>query len=390
MKIVADENIPSVHEFFEKFGEIKTFPGRELTAEQVKNADILLIRSVTKVNQSLLEGSSVKFVGTCTIGVDHLDTDYLDSNNIVYANAPGCNADGVVQYDLAALAALDEQWQTRKIGVVGCGNVGGRLLKALQGLGVECVVYDPFLSPQNNSLLTDFDTVLKCDIVCMHVPYTTTGRFPSHHMLNAATLKKLRPGAILLNAGRGGAIDNQALLHHLKSGADISVILDVWENEPNINVELMSYVKLATSHIAGYGYDGKLNGSAMIFSSLLAFLNKEFNLNKAEYEAYSQKVMAQLKGESESIECESINSAVAATYDIHVDDARFRAALREASLLSGDIAGHIGKAFDNLRKTYPKRREFNHFQVKTSETKLKQLLGKIGFVEAIAYEQNDS
>ncbi len=380
LKIVADENIPSVHRFFECFGDIKTYPGRNLTAEQVKEADILLIRSVTKVNEALLGDSNVKFVGTCTIGMDHLDTAYLQENNIAFANAPGCNADGVVQYDLAALAKVDPSWQARKVGVIGCGNVGGRLVKALQALGVECIAYDPLVSKNSNECLVELDEVLACDIICMHAPYTTSGPFPTHHMIDKKALGKMQSGAILLNAGRGGTIDNSALLEHLRSGSDLRVVLDVWESEPEVDVELMQYVKIASSHIAGYGFDGKLNGSAMIFSSLLDFLTENELLlsgkTKAGYQALCDELLRELKGASEDVSSGSVNDAVAKTYDVLADDARFRQAIQAAS----DSGASVAMAFDQLRKTYPKRRELNHFCAQSDDKTLQAKLQGIGFI----------
>ncbi len=369
MKIVADENIPYVQEFFGRFGEVRTAPGRTLTAAQLHEADVLLVRSVTRVDEQLLAGSSVRFVGTCTIGIDHLDTEYLRKNHIVYASAPGCNAGGVVQYVLAALSRLDEGWTGRTVGVIGSGNVGGRLCKTLAALGVEYRAYDPFLVPQENSRLAPLAEVLHSDIVCLHTPYTTAGPHPTRHMIGRAQLDALRPGTILVNAGRGGAVANQALLQHLRSGADLRVVLDVWENEPGIDVALLERVALGSPHIAGYSFEGKLNGSAMIHAALADFLG----LDREVAADQCRRLLRRLKGEPSTLTCGDLNAAIAATYDITADDARLREAVREAG-----PAG-AAAAFDRLRKTYPERREFGHFRVKGTGP-LQESLGNIGFL----------
>ena len=370
MKLVVDENIPFGSRFFERFGEVQALPGRELSPEQVRDADILIVRSVTKVGEYLLSGSKVKFVGTCTIGIDHLDTEYLKRNHIAYASAPGCNAGGVVQYDLAALSQLQPDWRQKRVGVVGCGNVGGRLCKTLNALGVQYVVYDPFLTKVDNAHLTSLDEVLDCDVVCMHTPYTTAGPHPTHHLLNANNLSRLRPGTILLNAGRGGAIDNQALLTHLQQGADLRVVLDVWEHEPQVDLALMEHVQLASPHIAGYSFEGKMNGSAMIYQELVNYLD----LDASVFDEQLRRLLDKLRGAPQTVHCDSFSDALAATYDIGADDQRFRHALTAAA------PNGIGAAFDLLRKTYPERREFSHFNAATADTGLRKTLFNIGFL----------
>lgn len=363
MKIVADENIPYVTEFFAPFGEVVTAPGRHLSADQVRDADILLVRSVTKVGEALLSGSKVRFVGTCTIGVDHLDTEYLRRNHITFASAPGCNAGGVVQYVLTALAELAANWRQKRVGVIGHGNVGGRLCRALQALQVNYLAYDPFVSPLDNPRSCAIEQALDCDIVCMHTPYTTAGPHPTHHMIGIKQLRYMRPGAILINAGRGGAIDNRALLAHLQRDADLRVVLDVWENEPEVNLALLEMVAFGTPHIAGYSYEGKLNGSAMIHEALVRFLGKD----EAEMAAHRNALLAKLMGPPQDLSAGELNQAIRSTYDIAADDRRMREALLNAP------AGEIGLAFDRLRKTYPERREFSHFQVQAEPEVLVEL-----------------
>lgn len=351
MRIIADENIPLLQSYFSVFGEVVPVNGRALTADQVRGADALLVRSVTRVNAGLLADAPVKFVGTCTIGTDHLDTAYLQQAGIAYASAPGCNAGGVVQYVLTALSQLRENWLDLSVGIVGCGNVGGRLYRALQRLGVKCVAHDPFLTAESGFELVSLEEVLKCDAVCLHAPYTNTGPHPTHHLIGREALGQLQPGAFLLNAGRGGVIDNVALLAHLQEGADLQVVLDVWEGEPNISAPLARAVALGTPHIAGYSDEGRINGSIMIFRSLAEFLG----WSSADIDLHLTKVAQEAGKQQGEFVADSLAGALIRAYDIHADHKRFMA------VVNGDAP--LGPAFDALRKHYPERHEPPHFQV---------------------------
>lgn len=368
MKIVADENIPYLEAFFQGLGEVTALPGRQMSAEQVRDGDILLVRSVTPVNAGLLAGSRVKFVGTCTIGTDHLDTDYLASENIAYASAPGCNAGGVLQYVLSVLASLEDSWFEKKIGVIGCGNVGSRVVNALGAIGVQVRVYDPFLASGSVKGLTDLGDVLSCDVIAMHTPFTRTPPFPTHHLINRHNLPLLKPGAVLLNAGRGGAIDNQALLQFLTEGAELRVILDVWEHEPAIDLELMNLCAFATPHIAGYSHEGKVKGSAMIYAALAKFLGTPENA----IEQHTARVLDQAFGPPSELHCGDLAEAILKSYCIREDDLRTR-----SHLTSRDT---VAVEFDRLRKSYPERREFGHFKVHTRNHELRRTLSAIGFL----------
>lgn len=348
MRLICDENIPFVHRFFDGFGEVRAVPGRTLDAAQLRDADALIVRSVTKVNEALLEGSNVKFVGTCTIGTDHLDTAYLRQRGIAWASAPGCNAGGVVQYVLAALARLRPRWRELRVGVVGAGGVGGRLIRTLQALGVECVAYDPLLPPEPH--LTGLDQVLRCDVICLHTPLTRTGPYPTYHMIGDRELEAIAPGALLLNGGRGGAIDSAALKRRL-AAAPLDLVLDVWEHEPEIDAELLRQVRLGSPHIAGYSFEGKVNGAAMVYEALAEFTGLSAPVAQARCRGISQT----LKGPPTRLYAEDLNSAILATYPITRDHADLLAALPHGA------ARMPGPPFDALRKHYPERREFEHF-----------------------------
>lgn len=358
MNIVADENIPEVARYFSAIGQVTTVNGRTLSADQLVDADILLVRSVTRVDRELLAGSRVQFVASATIGIDHLDTEYLNKEGIAYCNAPGCNADSVVDYVISVLCTIEGALKTvlggGLVGIIGFGNVGSRLYHRLQRLGVNCVVYDPLLARQCCKDFGSLEDVLAADIICCHAPLTTAGKHPSFHLLEANRLAMLKQGALLISAGRGAVIDNNALLDLLALRKDLKIALDVWENEPVINRSLMAKVDLATPHIAGYSFDGKLAGTEMILSSCLAFLGQ----NKSD-DVFESKPVDGLHISPQLSAEEAIKQAVLSCYAIANDDARLRAAL---TTVTGDDAG-AAIEFDRLRKRYPIRRELARHRV---------------------------
>ena len=358
MKIVADENIPLVNEFFSRLGQVVCLPGRTITANDVCDADVLIVRSVTRVNGALLAGSKVKFVGTCTIGVDHLDEHYLDAHAIRWSSAPGCNANSVVEFVYAALAHLDVNWLPVKFGIIGCGNVGGLLYKRLKAQGVEVHCYDPNLTLEQNPDLTSLAEVLRCDVISMHTPLVVDGPHPSFHLLSHKELRQLKPGAVLINAGRGAVIDNQALLDVLNTRTDLRVILDVWEPEPDISLELLDKVLLGSPHIAGYSYDGKLNGTDLVYNALCQHLNIPPKASLAELVPPLANNQLRVEDKNQNI-FQIAQQLIKQVYDIAADDARLRVTARHA--LAGELK--FGEGFDGLRKHYPKRREFHNYQV---------------------------
>lgn len=360
MKIVADENMPLVRELFSPYGEVVTVPGRELDAAQLKDADVLLVRSVTRVNSALLEGSPVRFVGSATIGVDHVDQVYLESSDIAFANAPGCNASAVVQYVLSALFRVRPDWLRQTVGIVGCGNVGGRLYRTLKALGVNCRCYDPFLSADQIADLCSLDEVLDASILCLHTPLTTSGPHPSYHLLDERALRRFSPGGLLLNAGRGAVVDNSALLRLLPEYA-WQVVLDVWEGEPQVSLPLLSRVNIGTPHIAGYSWDGKVNGTAMVRDAFCRWRGQPVPESGTSTDPV------------ELIKMASLGQAVLAVYDVAEDDRR----MRQALLADG---ADLGAAFDRLRKDYPRRLEFPHYRVRgIVDSELARRLALLGF-----------
>lgn len=340
MKIIADENIAKVG-VFRNLGEMQTLSGRNINAQAVKSADVLLLRSITRVDKSLLEGSSIKFVASATSGIDHVDTEYLKQQNIAFYHAPGCNARSVVEYVFSALAHLSDKkkfdWKALSVGIIGAGNIGGLFAKCLDALSIHYLIYDPFLSKDSEygSKLCSFSEVLKQDILTIHTPLTTDGDFPSFHLFSQKVLKSLTPGKILINAARGAVVDNNALLARLKSQGDLLCILDAWESEPDVSLDLLKIVELGTPHIAGYSLDGKLKGTEVIFDACCKF----FQLDK------------KLKGDLLVANKQGVEVTA---YDIEQDHLNMQALLQSQEPAS---------LFDHLRKAYPIRLEYSSEEI---------------------------
>lgn len=355
MRIVADENIPLLDDFFAAFGDIHRFPGRSIDRTALADAEVLLVRSVTKVDRALLQGSQVKFVGTCTIGTDHLDLDYLSEAGIAWSSAPGCNARGVVDYVLGCLLALaettGERLAQRRYGVVGAGQVGGRLVDVLQGLGWQVLVCDPPRQAREGGDFVDLQSILReCDVISLHTPLDADTRY----LLGADELQELRPGAWLINAARGPVVDNAALKAHLQTSADLRVVLDVWEHEPQADPELAQLCHIATPHIAGYSLDGKLRGTAQIYQSYCQVSGQPVARSLDELLPHTWLQGLQLLGDADSEW--ALGAICRAVYDPRRDDAAFRRSLQ------GDAAQRRA-AFDALRKHYPYRREIEGLPV---------------------------
>ncbi|WP_374417916.1 4-phosphoerythronate dehydrogenase PdxB [Stutzerimonas kunmingensis] len=360
MHILADENIPLVDEFFAGFGEIRRMPGRSINRAALENVDVLLVRSVTRVDRELLEGSAVRFVGTCTIGTDHLDLDYFEQAGIEWASAPGCNARGVVDYVLGSLLALaevrGEALARRRFGVVGAGEVGGRLLEVLRGLGWDVRVCDPPRQVREAGDFVSLDEILaECDVISLHTPLTLGGDWPTFHLFDQARLSRLRPGTWLINASRGAVVDNAALRDLLLQRPDLEAVLDVWEGEPQVDVALAGLCRIATPHIAGYSLDGKLRGTAQIYAALCAALGVEPTVELAQL--MPGPALTELAFASSAEPAEMLATLCRAVYDPRRDDADFH-----RSLL-GDEAQRRAR-FDLLRKQYPPRREIDGLKVR--------------------------
>ena len=297
MKVLADENIPYVEQAFGTLGEVLTLSGRNIDSGSVRDAEILLVRSITRVDVSLLKGSQVRFVGTATIGTDHVDEEYLRSEEIAFASAPGSNANSVAEYVVAALLTIARRRHVHlkgmTIGVIGVGNCGSRVGKKAEALGMNVLLNDPPLRRQTgDETFRPLEELFSADFLTLHVPLTREGMDETYHMIDDVLLARLRPECILLNTSRGAVVDNRGLLAALDSGKIAGAVLDVWENEPGINLELLDKALIGTSHIAGYSLDGKANATAVLYAAACNFLGRspEWTLSSAFPKPQCQRI----------------------------------------------------------------------------------------------------
>ncbi|AZV30587.1 4-phosphoerythronate dehydrogenase PdxB [Cobetia sp. ICG0124] len=370
MHIIVDDNVLLAEEFFSEFGEVICLPTSEITNAVLKEADMLICRSTLRVDEALLKGTRVRFVGSPIIGTDHVDLDWLESAGIHFTNAPGCNADSVVDYVLSSLWHLAEQegfdlQLNRRFGVVGAGQVGSRLIKRLESLGAEVLVCDP---PR---AFVDIDhLVAECDVICVHTPMVTGGEYPTHHLINAERIRAMKPGSVLLSAGRGGCVDTAALKQRLLEQADLLTVLDVWENEPDIDAELASLVDIATPHIAGHSLDGKMQGTEIIYQQACRHfgLPARRKLGQLKPDPWLRKLVLTGWAPPE----EALGLCVRACYDVRRD----ALGLRRYQRRFGNAEGFL-----RYRREYPLRREFSTLRVelKKNARELREVLEGFGF-----------
>ncbi len=354
MKIIADYQIPRAQQIFSDIGEIKLCDGREITPQLISDADILLIRSVTRINADLLCDTNVRFVASATSGIDHVDIEFLKQHQIGFAYAPGSNAQSVVEYILSSLFILanqkDFQLQDKVVGIIGCGQVGSRLLESLRVIGVKCVVNDPPLRDKTgNAMYRDLKETLTADIITLHVPLADNGPYPTRQLVNENFLSKINPQGILINTSRGSVIDEGSLRQFLKFHDDFSVVLDVWENEPDIDRELLACVDIGTPHIAGYSTEGKMRATEMIYFEACRFFNLEPRNQLSK--KLSDMRWQEFKIAEDVNDQDAIFMAVLTHYDVRSDGAALRRMLEISKEQSACY-------FDELRKNYPVRREF--------------------------------
>ncbi|HJR30406.1 MAG TPA: 4-phosphoerythronate dehydrogenase PdxB, partial [Pseudomonas sp.] len=340
----------------------------------------LLVRSVTNVNRALLEGSKVRFVGTCTIGTDHLDLDYFQQAGITWSSAPGCNARGVVDYVLGSLLTLAEiegaDLTRRTYGVVGAGEVGGRLIKVLQGLGWKVLVCDPPRQAAEGGDYVSLEQIIEqCDVISLHTPLDKQGPQSTWHLFDKNRLNQLKPGTWLINASRGPVIDNAVLRQVLLEREDLQAVLDVWEAEPEVDVALAELCVIATPHIAGYSLDGKQRGTAQIYQAFCAFLGQPEQVNLNDLLPAPWLSAVTLSADSDpawvlAMLCRGV-------YDPRRDDADFRRSL------VGNVSEQRA-AFDALRKHYPLRREIDGLKVRIEgdSPALRQIVAALGATSA--------
>ena len=363
MNLIIDANIAYAKEAFSNLGNTSLVDGRTLTNKDCKDADILIVRSITNVNEELLKNSKVKFVGTATIGTDHIDLDYLKNQNITFVDAKGCNADSVAEYMFTALLKIVSEkniaLSEKTIGVVGIGNIGSRVVRLAESLSMKVLKNDPPLERKSiGKNYVPLNEILKADIITIHVPLSFEGNDKTFHLLNESNLKEIQSGAIIINTSRGAVIDNAAILTESTS-REFELVLDVWEDEPAVNTNLLTKTKIATPHIAGYSFEGKVNGTKMIYGALCKFLNIKPTW-LPDLPKIQNKEMRLSGGKSDE---EKLYRLFSSIYDVEKDDELMR------KIVSYDINEQRGY-FDLLRKKYPVRKEFCNYTVYISRNEM--------------------
>jgi len=371
LRIIADDKIPFLKGVLEPYAEISYLPCNKINREAIRDVDALLIRTRTICDPVLLQESKVTFIATATIGFDHIDTVYCESRNIHWANAPGCNSSSVQQYIASALIHLARFQKTelkgKTLGIIGVGNVGSKVADIARAYGMNVLLNDPPRArKEEENIFEEIDSLLAMsDIITLHVPLYSTGEDKTLHLFDEKMISKIKPSASLINTSRGEVIDTKALTTALTEGKISSAILDVWEDEPGIDLALMNKALLATPHIAGYSADGKANGTAMIVQAL----SRHFGLPLTEWfptwipKPVNPDIFIDGKGKSTE---EILSETNSFTYDILADDQRLRSS---------------PNTFEQQRGNYPIRREFPAFTVykKNIDPPSSQTLKNLGF-----------
>lgn len=341
MKLIIDDACYAYDEIFSQFGEIFSMAGRDINAESVKDADVLIVRSRTKVDEELLKGSSVKFVGSTVAGLDHVDEDYLQANNIEFFSAQGCNSMAVAEFVIATILNLAKKhnfnYQEKTLGIIGVGNVGSRLAAKAELLGIKTLLNDPIRQNKENlPNFVDLDTALSADIVTFHTPLTFNGDYPSFNLLNKANFHNISDQTILFNAARGGVIVEDIW----EKTKTLENVIDCWENEPNINKNLQESAYLASPHIAGHSVDAKFMGSFMVYEALCNFL----------VEKQQDNIKNLINPGDLSLNSDNLLDALNEVYDFKQDTAAIQ-----------NIEN-----FEIYRRNYPIRYEWHHYSSRVS------------------------
>ena len=372
LTIVADQQILLAREAFSKFGDVKLVDGRTIDQQVIKDADILLVRSVTQVDESLLKDTKISFVGSATSGIDHIDIEYLKKSNICFSHAPGSNSRSVAEYVLSSLFVTAEHHgfslADKTVGIIGCGQVGSRVNRFMDTLGIQCLLNDPPLYEQTfDKSYVELERVLAADIITLHVPLTIDCKYPTSKLVKKQFLDRLKTDVILINTSRGEVVDETELLSFKETNPKCTLILDVWCNEPEINTTLLQQTFIATPHIAGYSYDGKFKATYMLVDAL----NTHTKSNTSDDQLLNSE---QVKDIIEYIDDDVIQLAVMQSYDVRSD-----------AIALGNLESIPAKErasyFDSLRKNYPVRREFTNRIIQTSKitNETKQRLQQLGF-----------
>ncbi len=371
IKVVADNKIPFLQGALEKVARVEYIAGSKISREHLQDADALIVRTRTKCNQQLLENTGVKIIASATIGYDHIDTQYCDAQGIRWTNAPGCNSGSVKQYIASVLATISnitkKPFGQTTLGIVGVGNVGSKVEKMARTLGMKVLLNDPPRAQKEGpDHFTELNTlVAQSDIISMHVPLVRTGNYITFHMADEEFFSQMKPDAWFINSSRGEVVNTRSLFNTLQNQQIAGAILDVWEHEPELDINLMKLTRIATPHIAGYSADGKANGTAMSVQAISRF----FHLGMDDW--YPQSLPLPQQSTVEIINrhnsLESLFSAISlAAYNIEADSIKLKLS---------------PQSFELQRETYPVRREPEGLWVKLSREnkRWKTLLEDLGY-----------
>ena len=371
MKIVIDEKIPYIKGVFESWADVVYSPGRAIDTRMVADADALIVRTRTKCDRRLLEGSKVKIVASATIGFDHLDTAWLEKAGIRWVNAPGCNSGSVMQYITAALFLLATRHALHlpslTLGVVGVGNVGSKVVRVAKAIGLKVLQNDPPRQRREGGkeYLPLEILLAESDILTLHVPLTLEGEDTTWHLVNSSSLALLKRNSIIINTSRGEVVDNTALRVALEERVLLGAVLDVWEGEPETDRRLVELVDVATPHIAGYSVDGKANATVNSVREVSAALNIPLNDWSPDSLPQPSEPLIDLNRYTDATDPAGLTAiAVRHTFPLEEDDRLFRS--------------DPGK-FEYLRDNYRIRREFGSYRVKTADPVARQILSSLGF-----------
>lgn len=370
--VIADTKIPFLKGVLDDVAKLKYLDGKEISNQEVQNTDALIIRTRTKCDKGLLQNSSLKFIASATIGFDHIDSNYCKANGIAWTNAPGCNAASVEQYVVAALLEIAHQFKfklsEKTIGIIGVGHVGSKVAKAAVALGMKVLLNDPprQRSENNTSFIDLIDLQKEADIISFHTPLNKFGKDKTEHLVNETFLNQLKAGVMLINTSRGEIIDEKDLIQAIDENKIKATVLDVWRNEPTINLDLLNKTFIATPHIAGYSADGKAKGTEMSVQAL----SKKFKLGLDDWKPtdipHPENPIIEIDCSNKTTQ-EIIYEAYKQSYAIQIDDANLK---------------QSPKLFEDLRGYYPNRREAKAYTISFgnhSNAKVTAILENLGF-----------
>ena len=358
MQFVVDEEIPFGREAFSHLGSVTLLPGRAMTREALREAHALIVRSVTKVDATLLADTNVQFVGTATTGVEHIDREYLAARDIGFAAALGFNANAVAEYVLTALLVTHAKGLVldgKTLGVIGVGRIGSLVAAKAPSLGLRTLLHDPPLArATGDRQYRPLAEILRADFITLHVPLTLDGPDATFHLIGADELAHMATSSILINTARGEVVDNAALLKALTGETLGGAVMDVWEREPAIDWNLLNHVTLGTPHVAGYSSDAKINATVMLYHACCRFWGM-----KPAWTPPSDHPTPLAPGPSPHVAFDAdgknfqtlAHEIITTLYDLPGDHARMQDALAVPEPLRL-------RAFDQLRRDYPHRREF--------------------------------